>query len=591
MNESYRLLLTKESTSENGILRDVNRTFPAHPYFQDENGQQSLYKLCKAYSIYDEEVGYCQGLSFLIASLLLHMPEEQTFNLLVKIMYRYELREIYKASFECLHLRFYQLESLIRECLPDLHEHFVDLNIEPHMFASQWFLTVYTAKFPLYMVFRILDLFLYEGYSVILSIALALLKSSQRDLLALDFEGVLKYFRVSMPKKFRNESKFQELMQLWLPLHSKISDKKLKKLEQKYKQMKEQEALKEDPLIRYEKELKRLNILVRRLEQENDDLANEYIDYKVANTKQMEELRDDYEVVKSELIKYKTNYQSKISESSETNKRLMSELDQIKTLWRKESERYEVELERSKVIINEYKQICNKLSDKMDKWSQFKKLYDQRGKKYVFCDLCTENNKLVDLESEQNGQKNQSQDSPSKVLSTTSFDEDSSLEILNDVNNKADNLLENIESSSTNKENLEKIRVLELELARVKLELVDAQCKNQEYDHKFKNLNAENPSLINSLASRSNSSDIGGSQTSLSSAGFYNMNSNQTSNNSNDMNSIAITPTNNGNSWFTKTISQIKEATNQAVIKAQKGGKLNSNNTGSPSIIDQKYFS
>ena len=133
MNESYRLLLSKESPSENIIVRDINRTFTGHQFFQDETGQQALYKLSKAYSIYDEEVGYCQGLSFLIASLLLHMPEEQTFNLLVKIMYKYEVREIYKTNFESLHLRFYQLENLIREFLPELYEHFVDLNIEPHM--------------------------------------------------------------------------------------------------------------------------------------------------------------------------------------------------------------------------------------------------------------------------------------------------------------------------------------------------------------------------------------------------------------------------------------------------------------------------
>lgn len=38
-----------------------------------------------------------------------------------------------------------------------------------------------------------------------------------------------------------------------------------------------------------------------------------------------------------------------------------------------------------------------------------------------------------------------------------------------------------------------RIRQLELELARVKLELVDAQCRNQEYDHKLKTvLNSAN---------------------------------------------------------------------------------------------------
>ena len=37
--------------------------------------------------MYDSEIGYCQGQSFLIAALLLQMPEEQTFGVLVKVMH------------------------------------------------------------------------------------------------------------------------------------------------------------------------------------------------------------------------------------------------------------------------------------------------------------------------------------------------------------------------------------------------------------------------------------------------------------------------------------------------------------------------
>lgn len=44
----------------------------------------------------------------------------------------------------------------------DLYEHFMEMGLEIHMFASQWFLTLFTAKFPLFLVFHILDLFLCE---------------------------------------------------------------------------------------------------------------------------------------------------------------------------------------------------------------------------------------------------------------------------------------------------------------------------------------------------------------------------------------------------------------------------------------------
>lgn len=51
---------------------------------------------------------------------------------------------------------------LLQEQLPDLWSHFQDLNLEAHMYASQWFLTLFTAKFPLCMVFHITDLLLCE---------------------------------------------------------------------------------------------------------------------------------------------------------------------------------------------------------------------------------------------------------------------------------------------------------------------------------------------------------------------------------------------------------------------------------------------
>lgn len=42
------------------------------------------------------------------------MPEEQAFCVLVKIMYEYGLRTLYKNNFEDLHCKFYQLERLMQ---------------------------------------------------------------------------------------------------------------------------------------------------------------------------------------------------------------------------------------------------------------------------------------------------------------------------------------------------------------------------------------------------------------------------------------------------------------------------------------------
>ncbi|XP_043986415.1 rab GTPase-activating protein 1-like isoform X2 [Gambusia affinis] len=251
--EQYRILITKDSAQESVITRDIHRTFPAHDYFKesDGDGQDSLYKICKAYSVYDEEIGYCQGQSFLAAVLLLHMPEEQAFCVLVKIMYEYGLRALYKNNFEDLHCKFYQLEKLMQEQLPDLWAHFQELNLEAHMYASQWFLTLFTAKFPLCMVFHIADLLLCEGLSIIFNVALALLKTSKEDLLQADFEGALKFFRVQLPKRYRAAENARRLMEQ--ACNIKVPTKKLKKFEKEYQMLRESQLQQEDPIDRYQR--------------------------------------------------------------------------------------------------------------------------------------------------------------------------------------------------------------------------------------------------------------------------------------------------------------------------------------------------
>eukprot|EP00079_Xenopus_tropicalis_P024118 XP_012816646.1 PREDICTED: rab GTPase-activating protein 1-like isoform X2 [Xenopus tropicalis] len=251
MLDKYKMLVVKDSAQDSVIRRDIHRTFPAHDYFKNTegDGQESLYKMCKVYSLYDEVIGYCQGMSFLAAVLLLHMPEEQAFCVLVKIMYDYQFRNLYQNNFEDLHCKFYQLERLLQEQLPDLYSHFVALNLEAHMYASQWFLSLFTAKFPLCMVFHIMDLLLSEGLSIIFHVALALLKTSKEDLLQADFEGALKFFRVQLPKRYRAEENARRLMEQ--ACNIKVPTKKLKKFEKEYLAMRESQLQQEDPIERY----------------------------------------------------------------------------------------------------------------------------------------------------------------------------------------------------------------------------------------------------------------------------------------------------------------------------------------------------
>ncbi|XP_026942059.1 rab GTPase-activating protein 1-like isoform X2 [Sagmatias obliquidens] len=446
MLDRYRLLITKDSAQESVITRDIHRTFPAHDYFKDTggDGQESLYKICKAYSVYDEDIGYCQGQSFLAAVLLLHMPEEQAFCVLVKIMYDYGLRDLYKNNFEDLHCKFYQLERLMQEQLPDLHGHFSDLNLEAHMYASQWFLTLFTAKFPLCMVFHIIDLLLCEGLNIIFHVALALLKTSKEDLLQADFEGALKFFRVQLPKRYRAEENARRLMEQ--ACNIKVPTKKLKKYEKEYQAMRESQLQQEDPMDRYKRENRRLQEASMRLEQENDDLAHELVTSKIALRNDLDQAEDKADVLNKELLLTK----QRLVETEEEKRKQEEETAQLKEVFRKQLEKAEYEIKKTTAIIAEYKQICSQLSTRLEKQQAASKeeLEVVKGK-MMACKHCS------DIFSKEGALK---------VAAISR--EDQGIEL------------------DDEKDSLKKqLREMELELAQTKLQLVEAKCKIQELEH------------------------------------------------------------------------------------------------------------
>ncbi|KAL2076604.1 hypothetical protein ACEWY4_027798 [Coilia grayii] len=373
------------------------------------------------------------------------MPEEQAFSVLVKIMFDYGLRDLFKQNFEDLHCKFFQLERLMQEYIPDLYVHFLNVGLEAHMYASQWFLTLFTAKFPLYMVFHIIDLLLCEGISVIFIVALALLKTSRDDLLQTDFEGALKFFRVPVPKRYRSEENAKKLMELACSM--KISQKKLKKHEKEYHTMREQQEQQEAPIERYERENRRLQEANMRLEQENDDLAHELVSSKIALRKDLDNAEEKADALNKELLMTK----QKLVDSEDEKRRLEEESAQLKEMCRRELDKSESEIKKNGSIIGEYKQICSQLSERLEKQQTANRGELEKIRlKVEGCEKCSV---LFSTEG-------RLKVAPVSAGGGACADPDLEKEELQN-----------------------QLREMELELAQTKLQLVEAECKIQDLEH------------------------------------------------------------------------------------------------------------
>ncbi|XP_027453894.1 TBC1 domain family member 1 isoform X3 [Zalophus californianus] len=206
----YKELLKRLTSQQHAILIDLGlphvvfagRTFPTHPYFSAQlgAGQLSLYNILKAYSLLDQEVGYCQGLSFVAGILLLHMGEEEAFNMLKFLMFEMGLRKQYRPDMIILQIQMYQLSRLLHDYHRDLYDHLEEHEIGPSLYAAPWFLTVFASQFPLGFVARVFDMIFLQGSEVIFKVALSLLGSHKPLILQHEnLETIVDFIKNTLP--------------------------------------------------------------------------------------------------------------------------------------------------------------------------------------------------------------------------------------------------------------------------------------------------------------------------------------------------------------------------------------------------------
>lgn len=96
-----------------------------------------------------------------------------------------------------LQLRLFQFDRLLEDTLPLLHRHLTRHGVKTSMYASQWFMTLFSYRFPLDFVYRVLDSVFAEGIEAVFRFALALMRRNEDALVGLGFEGALAYLKGS----------------------------------------------------------------------------------------------------------------------------------------------------------------------------------------------------------------------------------------------------------------------------------------------------------------------------------------------------------------------------------------------------------
>uniref|UniRef100_A0A673B2L9 TBC1 domain family member 8 n=1 Tax=Sphaeramia orbicularis TaxID=375764 RepID=A0A673B2L9_9TELE len=184
-HEGYYSSMVQKSMGHNNLAteeieRDLHRSLPDHPAFQNPTGIAALRRVLTAYAHRNPKIGYCQSMNILASVLLLYAKEEEAFWLLVAVCERmlpdYFNRRVIGAQVDQS-----VFEELIRERLPELAENVPDISALSSVSLS-WFLTLFLSVLPFQSAVCVVDSFFFHGIKAIFQLGLAVLEANAAQL-------------------------------------------------------------------------------------------------------------------------------------------------------------------------------------------------------------------------------------------------------------------------------------------------------------------------------------------------------------------------------------------------------------------------
>ncbi|CAD8092057.1 unnamed protein product [Paramecium sonneborni] len=183
---------------QNDITKDINRTFSSHDHFKDSNlGQQQLFSILKALSIQNEDIGYVQGMNYIVGFSLIVSggKEEEVFWLIhfINTNHLFLWWEIFRVHFKYTKALCQVFLQNFNENLPGLFQHFQEEGINDQQYIWQWILTQFLYTFPIDSVIFFWDFILATNIFSIIKISIAFLKEFGYDLIEKDFGQISEF--------------------------------------------------------------------------------------------------------------------------------------------------------------------------------------------------------------------------------------------------------------------------------------------------------------------------------------------------------------------------------------------------------------
>ncbi len=211
------------------IKKDLNRTFYT-TIFKEGNGTIMLNNILTAIAFVRPEIGYCQGMNFIVGSLINFInSEEKCFWIFLYFIDSLDLKKLYLQNVPEFLIKLYQLNYFINEHFPDLMPHLKRNQINLDIFFGKWILTIFSNFLPFETLYHIWDLFIIDKWKAIFKFSIIIMNHMKDKLMIMNSLSFSSYVRNNAnidSLKFSDLSKFYN--------QYKITNKQLFKLREDF---------------------------------------------------------------------------------------------------------------------------------------------------------------------------------------------------------------------------------------------------------------------------------------------------------------------------------------------------------------------
>ena len=235
LNEDEKIIYTKDrikaiQDSLEFIRRDINRTLYTD-FFLKEGGKTQLNNILERMCAVPGNIGYCQGMNFIVGSMLtLFRNEIKTFYIFSCMIQSYDLINLFAYNTPDYGIRVYQLNYYVKKYIPNVYYHFKNNNLSFDMIYSRWLLTLFSN----YLEMNRLDFpwtcFFIDKWKGLIKLCLILIYELKDQLLKCDLSGLSSLLKEDT---FKYHNNYMNSFNLYKKKF-KVTNEQLKQLRNEY---------------------------------------------------------------------------------------------------------------------------------------------------------------------------------------------------------------------------------------------------------------------------------------------------------------------------------------------------------------------